>query len=128
MKQRFLADDDVDACVGQWDPQNVAVDDANVVLEPDTARQVLSSFHPCESQFYAGDIGPVPVSQVARRAAQASAEVDDARAFHDTGALRQHVIGVQPAVVILVVWKQFGRLDVVEMTSICTELGENDFE
>jgi 2-polyprenyl-6-methoxyphenol hydroxylase-like FAD-dependent oxidoreductase len=81
-----------------------------------------------KGQFDAGDIGPISVSQIACRTAQARAKIDNARAFRNTGSFRQRVIGVQPAVVILVVRKQFSRFDVVEMASACIELRKNDFE
>src|SRR5262249_26349000 len=126
VKQRFLANYDIVARVRQRDLQNIAFNDAHILLQPYKTCQVLGPPDSRRSQLYAGDVGTVTVSQVTCRTAQPCAEIDDAGAFANARSLRQRVIGVQSTAVILVVRKQFLGRNVIEMPSARIELGQND--
>src|SRR5262249_55723244 len=77
-------------------------------------------------QFYAGDIGAVTAGQETGRTAQAGAEIHHTSSFADAGSLGKRTIGIQSAVVILVVWKRFFRRNVIQMPSAGLEFGQND--
>jgi hypothetical protein len=95
-------------------------------LQADAPGQHVGALDAGRRQLDAGDIGAVAVREIARGAAEAGAEIGDARALADMRALRQRVVGGEPAIVILVVREKFFRPEIVEMAAAGAEPGEND--
>ena len=66
---------------------------------------------------YAGDIGPIFVSEISDGAAKPRAEIRHARSACDLASTRQFVRRCQSAVVILVMRKQILRSQIIKMTA-----------
>ncbi len=109
MEQRFLTYDRTVASVGQWQGGHIALDNLDLAVQPNTLCQFRSTRNSCRRQFDAGDKCTVAVRQVAGRAAETGAQVNDLGARADMRALGQCIIGSDAAIVVLIVWEQLVR-------------------
>ncbi len=126
MQEGFLADDGIDACRGQRHPHHIAFDHPDFVLKTGKMRQFGGAFDAGRRQFDAGDVGAIAMRQITRWAGKAGAEIGNAAAAADAGERRQGVIGGEPAIVILIVGKQFFGRYIVEMAARRLEPGDDD--
>src|SRR4030095_7454129 len=100
MEQSFLAYDRILAFIRQWQGHDVALDDLDLLGQPNTPCQLRSACNSRRRQFDAGDQCAVAMCQIAGGAAETSAQVDDLGAGADMRALGQSIIGGRAAVVI----------------------------
>ena len=94
--------------------------------EPDAARQIVGAGHARRGEVDAGDVGAIGVGEIARRSAEAGAEVGHAGAGADAGALGQRIVGGEAAVVVLVVREKLLGTQVVEVAAARLQLGQDD--
>ncbi len=126
MEQRFLADDGILTGVGQRQGGDIALDDLDLTVHPDTPRQFGCACNTRRRQFDAGDECAVAVRQITGRTAEAGAQVDDLGAGTNMRTPGQRVIGGSAAVMILIVREQIVRTQSLERAASCLELGEDD--
>src|SRR5215207_2573281 len=98
MEQSFLAYDRILAFVRQWQGDDITLDDLDLLVQPNTPCQLRSACNSRRRQFDASDKCAVAMRQIAGRAAETSAQVDDLGAGADMRALGQCIIGRRAAI------------------------------
>src|SRR3989449_11029914 len=88
VQERLLAHAGVEASVAERKRGRVAPDGADLAVEPDQAVEPRGAGGPAGVVFEGQDAAAAPARQEARRAAEASADVEDVARRRDAGAAR----------------------------------------
>jgi hypothetical protein len=96
MEQGFLAYDRILASVGQRQGGYIALDQLDLAAQPNTLCQLRRAYNSRRRHFDAGDKCAVAVRQIAGRAAETGAQVDDLSARADMRTLSQASLAAVP--------------------------------
>lgn len=103
VQEGFLRQGDVEALIGQGQARRVAADEAHTILQADTAGKPVGAHDTALGKIDAGHVGAQSMCNQPRRATHAGADVQNAAAGGDAGALGQRDRRIDAAIVVLVV-------------------------
>jgi hypothetical protein len=115
MQQGFLADHRVHQVRSKRHMHDIATNDTNALCETDTAREVSGRRGTMRIQFDTGYDCAVFMSKIARRSAQACAEIGHFAAASNMSARGKGIDYGQTAIVILIEREQVFRRKCIEM-------------
>src|SRR2546430_17250178 len=91
VQERLLAHAGVEASVAERKRGRVAPDDADLAVEPDQAVEPRGAGGPAGVEFEGQDAAAAPARQEARRAAEASADVEGGARRREPGRARPFI-------------------------------------
>ena len=122
MRERLLADHDVEARVRERHVERIAEPEVDQMVEPDQPGQAHRALVPARRDVEPGHPAAAVMGEIARRPAHAAADVEDVHAGADAGLVGQHVDRLEPAEVVLVVVLQHGLGQPVERHAVARQI------